>query len=90
METMQAGTVHRFAGFVLDERDGVLSRPDGTEARLRPKAVSALCALVERQEQPVSRDALMRIVWPGICVTDDSITQCIAEIRRAMERMVGT
>jgi adenylate cyclase len=33
----------------------------------------------------VDRDEIMQAVWPGVFVTDDSIAQCIREIRRALE-----
>jgi adenylate cyclase len=74
---------YRFAGFTFDPVSGVLIRPDGSRARLRPKAVEVLCALVESGGQLLSREALMALVWPNVVVTDDSITQCVTEIRRA-------
>ena len=27
----------------------------------------------------------MDVVWPGVLVSDDSLTQCVAEIRRALK-----
>lgn len=74
---------YRFGGFAFDPASGVLTRPDGTRAGLRPKAVEVLRALVESGGRPVSRESLMELVWPNVIVTDDSITQCITEIRRA-------
>ncbi|TIW90769.1 MAG: hypothetical protein E5V45_34740, partial [Mesorhizobium sp.] len=29
-------------------------------------------------------DELMQAIWPGIAVTDDSLVQCIGDIRRAL------
>ncbi len=77
-------TDYRFCGFALDPARGVLHRPDGAEIGLRPKTTDVLCHLARKAGQVVSRDELMEEVWPGVVVTDDSITQCIAEIRRAL------
>nr|WP_255575160.1 winged helix-turn-helix domain-containing protein [Caldovatus aquaticus] len=56
----------------------------GREATLRPKSAEVLRFLAENAGRVVSREALMSAVWPNVFVTDDSITQCITEIRRAL------
>lgn len=71
-------------GFSFEPVRGVLTRPDGTEVSLRPKTGDVLRVLVERGGQVVGREALMQLIWPGVFVTDDNITQCITEIRRAL------
>src|SRR5437879_6203013 len=40
--------------------------------------------LVERHGRLVSREELMQAVWGDVAVTDDSITKCIADIRKAL------
>jgi TolB-like protein/DNA-binding winged helix-turn-helix (wHTH) protein/Flp pilus assembly protein TadD len=75
---------YHFCGFALDPAQGVLHRPDGVEIGLRPKATEVLCHLAREAGRVASRDDLMEAVWPGVTVTDDSITQCVAEIRRAL------
>ena len=40
--------------------------------------------LAARPGEIVSKDALMQAVWPDTFVTDDSLTQCIADIRRTL------
>ncbi len=57
---------------------------DGAERPLRPKSFALLRHLVEHAGQLVGRDAIMQAVWPGTFVTEDSITQCIRDIRRAL------
>lgn len=58
---------------------------DGTrERRLSPRAVRLLSALVAAEGGVVSRAALLDAVWPGIHVGDESLTQAVAEIRRAL------
>jgi adenylate cyclase len=74
---------YRFGCFLLDLRRGVLLA-DGAERPLRPKSFALLQHLAERAGQLVGRDEIMEAVWPGTFVTEDSITQCIRDIRRAL------
>jgi TolB-like protein/Flp pilus assembly protein TadD len=74
---------YRFGRFLLDPRRGVLLA-DGAERPLRPKSFALLLHLAERAGQLVGRDEIMEVVWPGTFVTEDSITQCIRDIRRAL------
>jgi adenylate cyclase len=69
---------------VFEPRRGVLRAPDGADVALRPKTSQVLLYLAERGGEVVARDDLIAAVWPGIFVTDDSITQCVGEIRRAL------
>lgn len=76
-------------GFGIGERffepsRGVVRAPDGAEAVLRPKTARVLLHLARRGGELVEREELIEAVWPGVYVTDDSLTQCIAEIRRAL------
>ena len=40
--------------------------------------------LLENPERLVTKDELMKAVWPGVFVTDDSLVQCVRDIRRAI------
>jgi TolB-like protein/Flp pilus assembly protein TadD len=82
--TGEPPTTYRFGRFVLDLRRGALLA-DGTELPLRPKSYALLRHLAERAGQLVGRDEIMQAVWPGTFVTEDSITQCIRDIRRALD-----
>src|SRR4051812_20739778 len=77
-------TVYRFGHAAFDVRRGVLLI-DGTERRLRPKSFALLRFMLENSGRLLDRDEIMRVVWPEVIVTDDSITQCIKEIRRAID-----
>ncbi len=83
MATELPPAVYRFDRFVLDLRRGVLLA-DGKECALRPKSFALLRYLVENAERLISRDEIMHAVWPDTFVTEDSITQCIKEIRRTL------
>ena len=74
----------RFAGFMLHAGRGALLADDGTEVSLRPKSFVLLRLLVENADRLVDRDAIMAAVWPDVVVTDELITQCIRDIRRAL------
>jgi TolB-like protein len=78
------GTVYRFDRFTLDLVRGALLAAGGTEVALRPKAFTLLRRLVENAGRLIERDEIMAAVWPGVIVTDDSVTQAVKEIRRAL------
>lgn len=56
----------------------------GREIPLRPKSFSVLQYLLEHAGELISREDLLDAVWPGLVVTDDSVTQCLLELRRAL------
>ena len=75
--------VYAFGDFTLDLDKGTLSRPQG-EAFLRPKAHSLLAHLARNMGRVVPKSELMDTVWPDVYVTEDSLTQSIREIRKAL------
>ena len=72
-----------FGEFTLDLDAGLLQRGD-QELQLRPKAFAVLVYLVERPGRLVSKTELIEAVWPDVAVTDNSLVQCVREIRRAV------
>jgi len=74
----------RFGCCVLDDGRGALKAPDGAETVLRPKTLDLLRLLLHNPGRVVGRQEILDAVWPNIFVTDDSITQCVVEIRKAM------
>ncbi|WP_436316577.1 winged helix-turn-helix domain-containing tetratricopeptide repeat protein [Variovorax sp. LjRoot84] len=79
-----AQTRLHLGGFVLDLADGELRRADGQLAGLRRQALAVLLVLGSQAGRVVGKDELMRRVWPGVVVGDDSLAQAIAEIRRVL------
>lgn len=63
---------------------GQLRDRNGAEIYLRAQSAKVLHGLVERLGSLYLRDELIQFVWPDLAVTDDSLTQCIADIRRAI------
>lgn len=69
-----------FDRFVLDLTRGCLRAGD-QDLALRPKAFEVLCHLVENAGRLVAKKELHDAVWGDIAVSDDSIVQCIRELR---------
>jgi TolB-like protein len=78
------GAVYRFDRFTLDLVRGALLAAGGTEIGLRPKAFALLRQMVENAGRLIDRDEIMAAIWPGVVVTDDSVSQVVKEIRRAL------
>ncbi|MCE6949923.1 winged helix-turn-helix domain-containing protein [Cereibacter sphaeroides] len=72
------------AGFAVDPATGRVRARDGTVTTLRRQSMLVLQALAQRRGRVVSKEDLFREVWPGIAVTDDSLVQCVGDIRRAI------
>ena len=74
----------RFGDVVLDVDRALLRDQNGTEIALRPKSLDLLVTLARNPGRVISRDELFDAVWPGVTVTEDSIAQCVREVRRAI------
>jgi len=72
-----------FDGFTVDLARGCLMR-EGKELKLRPKSFKALTYLVENTGRLISKEELIDAIWPDVAVTDDSLVQCLIEIRKAL------
>jgi adenylate cyclase len=57
---------------------------DQREVKLTRKAASVLGLLVERAGQPVTKQELFAAVWSNTVVSDDALTTCIQELRKAL------
>jgi adenylate cyclase len=69
-----------FGRFALDLTRGCL-RVGDADVELRPKTFEVLRLLAENAERLVSKDEISRKIWPGVTVSDDSLVQCIRELR---------
>lgn len=77
------GESYRFGRFTLDAARGLLLGPDGGIA-LRPKSFALLQLLARNPDRLLSHDEIARMVWPETTATDESIVQCVRDIRRAL------
>jgi len=56
----------------------------GETQRIEPKVMEVLMVLASRPGAVVSREELLSIVWPGVVVGDEALTQSIIKLRRAL------
>jgi DNA-binding winged helix-turn-helix (wHTH) protein len=72
-----------FGDFTLDLEGGFLRRgPD--EVKLPPKPFQLLAYLVEHHGRLSTKSELIKAVWPDTAITDNSLAQCLLEVRRAL------
>ncbi len=76
--------VLRFAGFELDQRRAELRDASGSPIRLRPKSFDMLHLFAANAGRVVTKQELMEAIWPNVHVGEDSLFQCIHEIRTAL------
>jgi DNA-binding winged helix-turn-helix (wHTH) protein/Flp pilus assembly protein TadD len=86
-KTGQTNTPHRrgyeFGEFTLDlDRAGLYRH--NVDLQLRPQVLDVLCYLVARSGSLVTKEELLDEIWGDKAVTDDSLTHCIIEIRKAL------
>lgn len=77
-ELIQLGTL------VFDRQLSRLSNAAGDNVFLRRQTACVLKILIDNIGSVVSKERLMAEVWPDVTVTDDSLTQCISDVRRAI------
>lgn len=74
---------YEFGRFRINTGDRVLLR-DQEIVQLTPKVFDILLALVENSGQVISKDGLMKKVWPDTFVEDGNLTQNISLLRKAL------
>jgi TolB-like protein/DNA-binding winged helix-turn-helix (wHTH) protein len=72
-----------FDRFTIDLRRGSL-RSGIDEIWLRPKSFAVLRYLAQNAGRLILKDEIFSAVWPDSTVTDDSLVQCVGEIRHAL------
>jgi adenylate cyclase len=82
--TAVGSTTIRVNGRAADLTRGTVS--DGTTGAvaLRPQSLAILRLLAAKPGVLVTKDEIMSAVWPNTAVTDDSLVQCVTEIRKAL------
>jgi DNA-binding winged helix-turn-helix (wHTH) protein/Tol biopolymer transport system component len=81
--TDQHRRVYAFGAFRLDALARELLR-DGAPVKLYPKQLDILLALVERAGELVTKDELLRIVWPDATVEEGNLTTHVSQLRKAL------
>jgi eukaryotic-like serine/threonine-protein kinase len=79
----EARHLYEFGPYRLDPGRKLLLR-NGDPVALTSKALETLLVLVERSEHVVSKDDLMKAVWPNTFVEEANLTQHISMVRKAL------
>jgi TolB-like protein len=74
----------RLPSHIVDLASDEVRTGDGGHVELRPRSFAVLRHLAENAGRLVTKDELIAKVWDDVAVTEDSLTQCIADIRRAV------
>ena len=82
METVNK-TTFRVGEWRVDAKSGQISR-NGESVRVEVRTMRLLVCLVERAGQVVSAEELLNQVWPDVFVSQDSVYQAVAAIRRLL------
>jgi len=72
-------------GFLFDLQHRELREvTSGERVALRPQIAGVLHCLALHAGEVVPKEELMRVVWSNVVVTDDSLVQCIKDLRRVL------
>src|SRR5205085_6825536 len=55
------------------------------EVKLRPKVYDALLYILENRGRLIGKEELIHELWSDAFVTEDSLVQCMVELRRALD-----
>lgn len=64
---------------------GELFDANGQMLAMRAKSASLMALLLREQGRIFSKDEIAQEIWPDVIASDESISQCISEIRRVLE-----
>ncbi|HBQ41747.1 MAG TPA: transcriptional regulator, CadC, partial [Halieaceae bacterium] len=78
-----SGGFRQFEHFAIDASRGAVLR-DGETITLRPQSFRVLQYLVANPDRLISKEELFDRIWGEAVVTDDSLAQCLVDIRRAL------
>src|SRR5579863_9386562 len=86
--SMKTEGVFQFGKFQMDALARNLRREDAS-VTLNRRAFDVLLYLVQNPGKVVSRDELLKNVWPDTFVDENSLAQSISVLRRALEEKPG-
>jgi adenylate cyclase len=73
----------QFEGYTLDIARHSLRAAD-RDVGLRPKSFELLRYLVENPARLVTKEELLKAIWPNVVVADEALTRCVSEVRQAI------
>jgi DNA-binding winged helix-turn-helix (wHTH) protein/TolB-like protein/Flp pilus assembly protein TadD len=84
----ETNLLYEFAPFVLDTVQHLLLR-DGQPVAVTPKTYDALLVLVKNSGRMLTKEELMKAVWPDSFVEESNLTQQISTIRKTLGESPG-
>lgn len=75
---------YEFGGFQLDIGRRLLVGADGVPVALTPKALDTLLHLIEKRGTVVTKEDLLKAVWPDTVVEENNLNQSISTLRRVL------
>ena len=75
---------YAFGDFVLEPSQQRVRHLDGATLNLTPRLFAALQLFVENPGKLLDKDALMLALWPGLVVDENSLSQVVSGLRRAL------
>src|SRR6266498_5590214 len=75
--------LYEFGEYRIDARDGLLLR-DGEVVPLAPKAFDLLLVLVENNRRVLSKEELMKRLWPESFVEEANLSHHVFVLRKAL------
>lgn len=83
LPTADRPPIYAFGPFRVDAESLQLTR-DGEPIALPPKVFDVLVVLLRNRHRVVAKEELFRAVWRDVIVSEDSLTQTISAVRRAL------
>jgi len=77
-------SVHRVNSYVIDFRRGAVLTANGDEVPLRAKSFALLRLMIANRGKLLDHETISKAIWPNISVTDESISRCVSDIRKAL------
>lgn len=75
--------MYEFGAFLVDVDQRVVFK-DGIPLHLRPKTIDLLLVLLENHGRIVTKEELLRAVWPDTFVEEGNLAWNVSALRRAL------
>ena len=86
----RTGAHYEFGDFALDVGQRCLLRRDtGQTTLLTGKVFDTLVYFVEHAGETLDKDVLLRSIWPGVVVEENSLTQNVSTLRQMLGEARG-
>ncbi len=77
-------TVYRIGTATVLPMQNRIVMTDHSIVEIRPKSFDVLLYLCQHSGRLVEKESLVQAIWKDVCVTDDSLVQCIVDVRKAL------